>query len=483
MIPIPPVFSARLRHLRARLAGRLDADLSGVRLAVVPRLPADGFAFGDLILVAEHVLRRDADALLRVVVHELVHVFQQRAGRVVPNARFAGLAFSDDTVLEAEARAAADLVAGGGRLALRAPCETVRGSPVLQPLISVQGHVRPQETDFSPAFVRVLGLVPQGPSWLRWALRVSSPTWLFDDEAGLLAAIQGGLYGTPVAVYQSAGLRLSPSALFDLSEPDFGNIAGGLEGGQLTPASLAALTHNGICTESDFARLDTVLGALGVSGDLAARPVSIAQQVLLLETLADNPAASGSAQAGAAAGFAAGVARTAPDFSAAFAFYLAVSAANGSVNPASDDAACRLWTQFAGLVFDYLKCPAIPADATDAVVLAELDAYLGRSAFVGFPSLGVAVSNCALNAGLPLSEAVANAAVADGIQAYMLRLKDVVQPRAASGDAPASPRVRRLQDGVTRWYDFANAQGSARLQLDGQGLLTLLTFVPATTAT
>lgn len=471
MTPDAPQLRRRLGWLAHTLRCRLDADLSGVRLAFLPRLAVDGLACGNHVALSADLLRCSPAALLHAATHEIVHVFQQRQGRVRPTTRVGELAFNLDPHLEAEAEAAAITVGRGGRIRLRAPDCVHRAPPVLQPLITVGGRAPATESDFSAQFTLLLALIPQGPNWLSWALRAPGPAQAFADEFSLLTSIQLGLHGTGEVCFQSSGVRLAPALLLGLDDPDFGNLVGSLETGQLTPAAKSVLVNLSIRTESDFASLDTTLAELGVSAALPLASPTLADQVNLQAQFIGQPPPAG-APVQAAAQFAAANAQNATDFAAAFSFYL-------SVDPGADapaDLPAQVWTGLCGFVFPYLQCPSIDPLASDDVVTDFLANYLRRSSLVGFPSQAVAIAAIAAHAGLALTPNIDDGA-ADNIRTYLTGLAQLAAPLADG--VPLQPQITRLQDGLTRWIDYTGDFGSARLQLDPSGLLTLRRFSPA----
>ncbi len=470
MLPPTSPSARRLHQLRRTLAERVDADLAGIRLAVVPGLPVAGFAFGDLVAVSARVLRESQSVLLHTVGHELAHVFQQRAGRVRPSAHLGRVPINVTPDLEAEAEAAATALVRGQRLLLPQPAAAGR-RPVLQPLIAIRGQRRHDARDFSDNFQRLLPLVPQGPAWLAWALRTSELDLNFNEESLLLTGIQLGLHNTPVVQFQSAGLRLAPAMLLDLGDPDFGNIVGSLETGQLTPAALAALATIHVHTEQEFARLDSALAALGASASLAFTETSLADQVLLFDRLVVRPPAAPPELAGAAARFALRVAQGPADFAAAFSFYLTVAATPGT----PEDLPAQVWTQLGRLAFPYLKCPTLGPGMPDEALAEAIRAARRASSTIGFSSLAIAIANCAASAGLTFQPPPDDDTATDRIHRYLLGLGPLVDSCINDG----TTQVRRVQDGLTRWVDFSSARGRARFQIDPFGLLSLSQLSPA----
>jgi hypothetical protein len=483
-MPVPAMIlsgtrsASSLTRLRLQLAQAVDADLSGVRIVFLSELPAAALTFGDVVLVRDELLERDAGTLLGVLAHELVHVFQQRAGRVDADTHFAGLPYCRSAELEEEAEAGARAILRGEVLRLRAPQRARSRPPVLQPLISVAGDTRSKAAEFSQNFQQVLSLIPQGPDWLQWALRLNGPIYPAESEVDLIAQIQFGLHGSSVALFQSAGLRIAPSVILSLPDPDMGNLTASLQLGQLTPAAQAVLAKNNFHAEADFGQLARTLGTLGVAGQLTATTASLAEQIGLFDTFvtARDPSVS-DADASAAARFAASVAQSTPEFGAAYAFYLnAIAPAPGSTAGVDPGDVPALWTAFSPLVLDYLKCPFVAPGSTDWVVLDALASFLRQSPFVGFPTIGVAIAACATNGAIPLTQPLP-ADAGGRMGECLLRVGGMLQPEAAARATSAeNPQIQLCQDGVTRWYRFTGPDGDARLMLDAQGCLTLSQF-------
>lgn len=477
--------TTRLRALSTALAARVDADLRGITLSFVPSLPVAAFACGNRIVAAAELLERDVSVLLRVVVHELVHVFQQRAGRVHATCAGDGVAWCVDATLEAEAEAGAARVAAGRRLRLRAPRRQPEIALVLQPLITVGGVVRTNLTDFSARFQATLSLSAQGADWLRWALLPTSPSFTADNEAGLITQIQCGLHGSPVALFPSNGLRLAPALLLGLPDPDFGHIVGSLLSGGLTQASLVALARQRFRTEADFARLPDAFTALGIAGQPVTKPANLADQVLLYEAFVASRdlAASPDAPSIAAAQFAAAVTQSASSFIAAFAFGRAV--AQQSATDQSDALYAKLaglWRSLAGLTFQYLQCPVVASGADNMTVLRTLDAFLRQSPVLGFHTIGEAIANCGARSGISLADPTLNPAAAAQIEAYMQSAARALRLALQPGTSGSTVETVLCQDGVSRWYSVNTPGGSAELQLGADGCLTLREFTPLSPA-
>ncbi|MBN8473073.1 DUF4157 domain-containing protein [Corallococcus exiguus] len=120
-------------RLRVRFEHAFGADLSTVRLhehPLVARLGAKALCWGEQILFAPGALELDLSHGTRILAHELVHVLQQRSGRVPHGNGGTGLLV--DEALEAEAESLAAQALSGGLAHLAASRAGTSPTPALQ---------------------------------------------------------------------------------------------------------------------------------------------------------------------------------------------------------------------------------------------------------------------------------------------------------------------------------------------------------------
>ncbi|AFE07455.1 hypothetical protein COCOR_07307 [Corallococcus coralloides DSM 2259] len=120
-------------RLRVRFERAFGADLSAVRLhehPLVASLGAQALCWGEQILFAPGALELDLTRGTRILAHELVHVLQQRAGRVPHGNGGNGLLV--DEALEAEAESLAAQALSGERAHLTASWARTSPTPALQ---------------------------------------------------------------------------------------------------------------------------------------------------------------------------------------------------------------------------------------------------------------------------------------------------------------------------------------------------------------
>lgn len=452
LAPLPP-FAA----LRQQLRKHVLADLRGIRLAVAAELPCAAFAYGDLVVLSPSALRLAPRDLLALVVHELVHVFQQRAGRTA--ARRADLVL--DPALEAEADAAAARVARGECVRLAARSGRV-ARPVLQPKLVLGGHPIMSASDLPANVCRLIGLVPQAGAWLDWAISTNDAAFEFADGASLLTGITQGLHDSSAVLFQPSGLICSPAVLLRLDDSDFSLVAGALECGQFSPGAVSALAKNGICTPADFSQAETLLSSCAPAAPTFGASLAdwCAWRVTLLSASSITPAA-----APAAGSFASAQSNTLAGFTAAWDFYCTLApTASAPGLPAA------FWNALVPFALPLLSCPVLSPTMPDAVLL-DMIGKLAASHAIGFSSLNHALANLGLHAGLACAVPLDEAAARSAVSAYFRSQNTIVQPEGAF--------VRHLQDGVTRWIFCANSHGRAVCQLDAAGQLTLLNLIPA----
>lgn len=209
---------------------------------------------------------------------------------------------------------------------------------------------------------------------------------------------------------------------------------------------------------------------MGVAGTPALASQTLAEQIALWNCFCG---ATPSSPPLPAAQFASS-AQSPTDFVAMFNFYSTVSA----VDPAPG-APASLWTALTPLAFPHLACPTCDPQTPNDNLAAFIAAQFAQSGPIGFPTLAVALAEIAAHSGLPLTGPLpADAALA--INLYLSNVSALVAASASGSSAP--PRITLLQDGLTRWIDYANDASLARFQLDPSGLISLRRFAPSAPA-
>lgn len=452
-----PALSPALGVLRRHLRDFVSGDLRGVRLAVATDLPGEAFAYGDLVVLSPTALRRAPRALLALVVHELVHVFQQRAGRTAPHT--AGVVI--DPTLEAEADATADRVTRGERVHLSAPARRVR-RPVLQPKLLLGGATVANTTDISPKVRALTALIPQADAWLAQAIARAEPVFAFADEPALVAGVAQGLQGVVVQQLPAVGLTCDLSVLCDLGDTDFENVVTACQVGQLSPEAVAALARQRIHTDAEFARIAALTTSL--TPDVPIAGATLEARCLWLETVGSKTEPDRDL-APAAAAFARTRSNSLPAFAAAWNFFYDVSPRFSAASEAEAH-----WDALVPYGLPLLSCPVIDPSTPNDALLARIAALVATER-IGFATLNHAVANLGAHASVPRPPSLDPAAAEQAVAAYFQSQAAIIPSGAAT--------VRRVQDGVTRWITCDGPEGRAVCQLDASGHLTLLELAPA----
>jgi len=453
----PTLHAVPLATLSRQLRTHVRADLRGVRLAIATDLPCAAFAFGDLVVVSAAMLRRAPHELLAVVVHELVHVFQQRAGRTDTH----GTSVVLDPCLEAEAEAAAARVTRGDRVRLSAPCSR-RPRPVLQPKLIVDGVEIASLSALNAKVLRLSALVPQATVWLEWAAAQTAPTFEFADERALLSGLEQGLQGSLPQQLPTLELTCDLAALLALDDADLDQLLAATQDGRLSSAASAALNRAGIYTAADFARADAMaatyaLDLPGASASLAAR--------CAWQAIVDNSTSLLLEVAQAADDFARPRSHNLFAYAAAWEGYFALAPSFRDL-PTLNAA----WDALAPFAMPLLCCPVLSPALSDAKLLEEIQ-QLAAHDVAGFATLNHALANLVAHARLSSTPPLDPLAISQAIATYLQSARSIVQSGAAT--------LRHLQDGSTRWITYDNPLGRAVYQFDALGHLTLLKLQPA----
>lgn len=127
--------------LRRSIESTLGHDLSSVRVhegSEAESVGAQAFTQGDHIHFAPGTYSPESSEGRKLLGHELIHVIQQRQGRVRANGQVAGRALNDDPSLEREAdRGGEHLARGSARsisLPAGVPMNALRSAPVAAPI-------------------------------------------------------------------------------------------------------------------------------------------------------------------------------------------------------------------------------------------------------------------------------------------------------------------------------------------------------------
>lgn len=148
--------------VRSQMEGALGVDLSEVEVYEDQKASALGalaYTRGDEVVFAPGHYRPDTDRGLELLGHELVHVVQQRAGRVRPAAQGATGTVDSDPVLEAEADRLGARAARGERVAMAMP---VAGQAQVRLQLKPAGAGPEPGRLREGAFVRAISRLPEG---------------------------------------------------------------------------------------------------------------------------------------------------------------------------------------------------------------------------------------------------------------------------------------------------------------------------------
>ncbi|MBI4662259.1 MAG: DUF4157 domain-containing protein [Verrucomicrobia bacterium] len=477
-------------RLRRPLERCFGTDFAGVRVHVgreTEALGALAFAYGEDVFVAPPVWLGCPRQRLRVLAHEFAHVVQQRQGRTGGQKSHSGFLVVWDPALEAEAERASETVLLGRRVCWsQNVLPPRRFSPVIQPLVSVNGELvkfslatdelqrQVVATNLSQKFVRTLNYIAGSLTWLDWAVNQTSRAFAVADELTLVQQMLEGLHNVSLLRMPSVPLVLHPAKLWDMSANDF-----------------LALTDDSMPLSSDA--LVKLLAGYGLRDQNALdeatqyfrnlvdnKPALWASLTLDAQTALDtaflrispDPALKG--QIGNMMSFAALKAADAREFADCCWFYLTLWENRGKppvgpASPALPNNISALWDGIHRLAVRYLDSPSFGPGWRGREIRALLRDWIEMGGGVGFQTASSAAFNIARYSTW-LKGSAKQPDTEEAVTQYVNQARALIYS--------ASPVANGLtQDGLLRRFTFQKGGQSAVLAVDSLGTATLETFV------
>jgi hypothetical protein len=264
----------------------------------------------------------------------------------------------------------------------------------------VSGKPIQSAEDLSETGRLTLHLVDGGPHWLHWAIAEPNQLYEFADESDLIAAIQPGLHGSPLAYLPVLQVLISPLKLMTLGPSDLHVLvrAEKGEGGGTIGAHIAAIleTH-GIRTQEQLQTNVGLLDGLGLSQPQPLFQVTSLTDQLALQELLWRPEGGDLTEPeiqNEAAAWAIVQARTPLEFIDYFQIYLALAAKFAS-RPSSpqrrQEHAEHALQQLMPPLLSALDCPQVdglvpPDEVAEAVAL-----WTGLGRRLGFARISAGV--------------------------------------------------------------------------------------------
>ncbi|UXH76129.1 hypothetical protein [Roseateles amylovorans] len=343
--------------------------------------------------------------------------------------------------------------------------------------VSVAGRPIQQPGALSELGRLSLAFVDGGPEWLQWAAATPSVRYDFPDESTLLAQVQLGLHGSPLALLPNLALMVSPIKLMSLGHTDLLVLAkaeGGNDSPLLSTQVTRILDDQQLLTQVDLMAPQTWLKDLGVDGAPVLQANDLGDRIALVRLMRDPLlAASVGSEAGdltqEAATFAVQQARTPQEFADYLRFYLALVTKAGAPSQGPSqrlDRVTQAMRTLLPLFFGALDCPQVSGLPSPEEVGRAVAAWLSSGKQVGFSRLSEAVLQVALNTRF-LNETGTDARQL--VEVYL---------NAAQGLLGAVKIRNGLlgQDGSTCVFDVQSSDQQAELQLSANGIISLREF-------
>ncbi|GAA0762318.1 hypothetical protein LRH25_22645 [Ideonella azotifigens] len=338
--------------------------------------------------------------------------------------------------------------------------------------VSVAGRPVQQPGSLSDLGRLALAFVDGGLEWFAWAMASTAVRYDFPDETTLLAQVQLGLHGSPLALLPVLTLLASPVKLMSLGLADLRVLAkaeGGDDNALLATQMRRVCTEHQLLNQAELTAPQAWLGKLGVASAPVFQAMDFLDRVALVRLMNDPLLAAGdNAITTEAAAFAVQQARTPLEFADYLGFYQALAAQPGAPQSPelratqAEDAKNTLLPLF----FGALDCPQVNGLPSPAEVGQAVGAWLSSGKQVGFSRLSEG-----------LMQIVRHTRFQGQTGDAARRLVDAYLASAQSLLAAARPHQARMgQDGHTCLYRLASGEQQAELLLSGNGVISLREF-------
>ncbi|XUM21615.1 hypothetical protein ACRAVF_30740 [Bradyrhizobium oligotrophicum S58] len=319
----------------------------------------------------------------------------------------------------------------------------------------------------------VLAFIDGGVQWLEWAVRAPTASYSFPDETSMMAEIQDGLHGSPLALLPGLGLQVSPVKLLTFNLGDLRAIAKAETGAQDAAAAsqtASILSAHGIHAQSDLAAVPALLSQFGVATSPLFQCLGLNETIALWELIALPQPQDGEPDIrNDAAAFAVQQARTPEEFCDYYRIYMALTA---KLKTAASSAEQRL-SQANGAVqtllpmmFGALDCPQVRGLVPPHEVAAAVNNWLRQGRRLGFARLSEGV--CRIIESTTFTQET-GAAAQQVVTLYLANAQSFL-----SANHPKTGRIS--QDGRSCILPTQSGNLYAELYLGADGDITLRQF-------
>jgi len=434
---------------------------------------------GQRIYLNPHRHRLSSMQWLHVIAHELVHILQQRQGRVRASSTQHGILFNDDPTLEHEAdhfapRIAARLLAG--LCPTLPPPPTTHRTPILQCLINIKGRPIRSQADLSPAAQSLFALVSGASDWLASIARTSIQ-YQFGNDFELIAGLNAGVHGDPLLLLRKLQFSVHPEALASFSKDDIDSmVLVELGTGDNSVARMRVrrlLAAQQLLTESELQVADEFPAQIGLSAEPLFRSNSLAARIALFNLVNDGVtehALDPKLQA-EAADFAIQRSLNVFEFIDYYRFFMALLT-DPSPDPTLAAKRARVAEStadsLADVSFDLLWAPTLENSPTASAMPGVIAQWSERGFRLGFSRLSAALAYLAQNV---KTDGATGTAARQIVREAMTQLQSLWV-----GNVPRSVRV--AQTGLERIYAYEFPSATAHLSLATDGTLTIADYRP-----
>jgi len=469
--------------MRRRAERFFGADLSScsISISTMPqRLGTPAFAIDEHVFVSASLIGQSYTMLKEVLGHELVHVLQYQAGRDTGSlVKTRGDIRHYDLALEQQAYILGQCFASGiGRCKEQILPKFGNSSPI-QTYITLAGQTVRAIDSLSQSAVTVLGFIKNGNEWFDWALKQGDQHYSFVNESQLIEGIQYGLHGNNLLFIPKPGLIVNPSRLLELSADDIKLLSNEITPqGDNTVADLNTskmLANNQLRVKSDLDVGTEFLEQVKVAQSTIFQAMSLNDLIMLFDMVneASSSVSLNTASQKEAAAYAVANAQSADEFIDLYEFYITLL---GRLNNSPGNATKRslladqYLSEIGETLYGVTDAPIIGQGLQATELRSRIQNWVDSGKRVGFRSLthGACQVMKETTIGKPGVSLNVNDAVADYLDAAQSFIKSNV-----------ATTVGLSQDGLMTDYKISNTSGSAALNINYMGILTLAEYQAA----
>lgn len=469
-----------LRIRAERLSGQ---DLSDITFEVNHKpyqLGTLGYTNGDHICLSPGAFNLPHNKLIEILGHELTHIMQHRAGRLRGELR-TGKEDVDyyGSIMEHEAHESGKAFANGSSYAFGKITPKFRNSAPIQTYVLLAGKLLSSVNELSDSATTLLGFIKHGNDWFDWALKQQNHGYSFLNEPQLVEGVQYGLHGNNLISISPCELIVNPAKLLKLSTSDINLLARETspeQDNKVVDLSVSKmLAANGLRVKSDLVVGTEFLDQVGVADAAIFQMMSLNDLISLFNMVNDATTSSSldTSIQKEAAQFALGNAQSALEFIDLYEFYISLADKLGSQSGTPEKRSV-LAEQYLEDIMTVLYDANLSLIVEQNISVKELRSliqnWVDGGQNIGFNNLSRGASQ--VMKGTSIGKPGRSQIVSDVTKKYLSDVQNFIKSNEAAS-------VILSQDGLVNTYTISTKTGTAALDINQQGYLTLAKYQSA----